>query len=158
MIVTLITLVLFGLLLIMLEAFVPGGILGTFGVLCVLSAVILVLVTEDVTWSATTRTSAALGIVAFSSLAVYVWLRHFAVTIFHRSFTLETTVPSPPTSSPLAGCEGVATTDLRPLGRILLDDGSRHEARLLNGTAPAGTPVRVLRSEPGNLVVVAISS
>ena len=43
MITTLIVLVLFGLLLIMLEAFVPGGILGTFGVISILSAVAVTL-------------------------------------------------------------------------------------------------------------------
>jgi membrane-bound serine protease (ClpP class) len=157
MIATLVVLVLFGLLLVMLEAFVPGGILGTFGVLCVLSAVILVLISDEVAWSSSLRTSVALGIVGFSGLAVYIWLKHFAVTLFHRAFTLKTVITSPPATSPLAGREGVATTELRPLGRIRLDDGSRHEARLLNGTAPAGTAIRVLRSEPGNLVVTTVS-
>lgn len=154
MITTLIVLVLFGLLLIMLEAFVPGGILGTFGVLSILTAVAVSLFSDDVEWTSGTRTGVALGIIVFSAAAVAVWLRFFAVRFFHRAFTLETTIATP--ISPgvkLIGSQGTATTDLRPLGRAELDDGSRHEVRLQNGHAPAGTRIKVIQTEPGNLVV-----
>lgn len=157
MITTLIVLVLFGLLLIMLEAFVPGGILGTFGVLSILSAVAVSLFSDDVDWSSSTRTSVALGIIIFSAVAITIWLRFFAIKFFHRAFTLKTTIATPPSpGSLLIGVQGIATTELRPLGKVELDNGTRHEVRLLNGHAPVGTRIQVITTEPGNLVVTSV--
>jgi membrane-bound serine protease (ClpP class) len=157
MISTLIVLVLFGLLLIMLEAFVPGGILGAFGVLSLLSAVAVTLFSDDLaSWSSGTRTTVAIGIIVFAAIAITVWLRFFAVKLFRRSFTLSATIATPPTAASLIGTEGVATTELRPLGKARLDNGTRHEVRLLNGHAPAGTRIQVVQIEPGNLVVSAL--
>ena len=159
MISTLIVLVIFGLLLIMLEAFVPGGILGTFGVLSILTAVAVSLFSDEVDWSSGTRTSVAIGIIAFSGIAIAIWLRFFAVKLFHRAFTLEATIATPVSpGAQLIGSQGTATTDLRPLGKVDLDDGTRHEVRLLNGHAPAGTRIQVIQTEPGNLVVATLSS
>ena len=157
MITTLIVLVLFGLLLIMLEAFVPGGILGTFGVISILSAVAVTLFSNEVNWTSGTRTTVSLGIIATSATAIAIWLRYFAVKLFHRAFTLKTTIATPPSSgTPHIGVQGVATTDLRPLGKVALDNGTRHEVRLLNGHAPIGTRIKVITTEPGNLVVTIV--
>jgi len=157
MITTLIVLVLFGLLLIMLEAFVPGGILGTFGVLSILSAVAVSLFSDDVDWSSSTRTSVAIVIIIFSGVAITIWLRFFAIKFFHRTFTLKTTIATPPSpGSLLIGVQGIATTELRPLGKVELDNGTRHEVRLLNGHAPVGTRIQVITTEPGNLVVTSV--
>lgn len=157
MISTLIVLVLFGLMLIMLEAFVPGGILGTFGVISILSAVAVTLFSQEIDWTSGTRATVAIGIVVFSITAVAVWLRFFAIKFLHRAFTLEASVASP--KSPeiqLIGLEGTAITDLRPLGKVDLDAGGRHEVRLRNGHATAGARIQVVQTEPGNLVVALI--
>jgi membrane-bound serine protease (ClpP class) len=157
MITTLIVLVLFGLLLIMLEAFVPGGILGTFGVISILSAVAVTLFSDEVDWTSSTRTTVSLGIIVASATAIAIWLRFFAVKLFHRAFTLKTTIATPPSpGNPNIGVQGVATTDLRPLGKVALDNGTRHEVRLLNGHAPIGTRIQVITTEPGNLVVTTV--
>jgi membrane-bound serine protease (ClpP class) len=157
MITTLIVLVLFGLLLIMLEAFVPGGILGTFGVLSILSAIAVALFADEPAhWSSSTRTAIAVGIVLFSATAVFIWLRFFAVTLFHRTFTLSATIATPPTAQSLIGTTGIALTDLRPLGKAELENGTRHEVRLQNGHAPTGTRIQVINTEPGNLVVTTL--
>jgi membrane-bound serine protease (ClpP class) len=157
MITTLVVLVLFGLLLIMLEAFVPGGLLGTFGTLSILFAVALTLFSSDVDWTSGTRTAGALAIIVSSAAAVAIWLRFFAIKFFHRAFTLNATIATP--TSPgalLLGVHGIATTELRPLGKVELDNGTRHEVRLMNGHAPAGTRIQVVATEPGNLVVTAL--
>jgi|LakMenEpi03Aug12_release.lakeMendotaPanAssembly.Ray.scaffolds.fasta_scaffold68309_2 membrane-bound ClpP family serine protease len=157
MITTLIVLVLFGLLLIMLEAFVPGGILGTFGVISILSAVAVTLFSDEVDWTSGTRTTVSLGIIVTSAFAIAIWLRFFAVKLFHRAFTLKTTIATPLSpGTPHIGVQGVATTDLRPLGKVSLDNGTRHEVRLLNGHAPIGTRIQVITTEPGNLVVTTV--
>jgi membrane-bound serine protease (ClpP class) len=157
MITTLIVLVLFGLLLIMLEAFVPGGILGIFGVVSILTAVAVALFSDEAAhWSSATRTGVAIGIIVFSTIAIFVWLRFFAVTLFRRTFTLSATIATPTTATGLIGSTGTALTELRPLGRAQLDSGSRHEVRLRNGHAPAGTRIQVVQTEPGNLVVTVL--
>jgi membrane-bound serine protease (ClpP class) len=155
MISTVIILVVFGLLLIAVEAFVPGGILGTFGVICILSAVAVTLFSEEfAAWSSGARTWTALGIIVFCGVIIALWLKLFAFKLFSRVFTLEASIASPPPPAPeLAGAGGTALTELRPLGRVRLDDGSRHEARLLNTRAPAGSRIKVLGTEPGNLIV-----
>lgn len=154
MIATLIVLVLFGLLLIMLEAFVPGGILGVLGTVCLLSAVAVTLFAEELGWDGGTRTLVAMAIIVFSLVAVYVWMRFFAVKFFNRAFNLTATVPTPDLgAAKVIGAEGVAISELRPLGKVCLDNGERREARLKNGHAPAGTRIKVIQTEPGNLVV-----
>ena len=67
MITTLIVIVLFGLLLIVVETFLPGGILGTLGVLCILLAVVLTLTADELDgWPTALRTSVSAGIVVLS--------------------------------------------------------------------------------------------
>lgn len=154
MIATLVVLVVFGLLLIMLEAFVPGGILGTLGAICILSAVAVAMFSEELGWDGGTRTLAAVGIIVFSLAAVFVWLRFFAMGMFQRAFNLQASIQTPDSgAASLVGAQGVAVTELRPLGRAQLDSGGRHEVRLQNGHAPTGARIEVIGVEPGNLVV-----
>ena len=157
MIATLIVLVVFGLLLIMLEAFVPGGILGVLGAISILSAVAVTMFAEELGWEGGTRTAVAIGIIVFSLAAVFVWLRYFAVTFFNRTFNLATAVPTPDLGAKqVIGAQGVAISELRPLGKVLLDTGERREVRLQNGHAPAGSRIQVVGVEPGNLVAAIV--
>ncbi|MCB1227652.1 MAG: hypothetical protein KDK99_17680 [Verrucomicrobiales bacterium] len=155
MLLTLCVIVIFGLLLLVVETFVPGGILGTLGVLCVLFAVALTLTSEElVGWSTTQRVLAAAGIVIFSGLVMITWLKWFAVKLFKKTFTLESAISSgPDPKQALLGLTGHALTELRPLGRVELDNGERHEVRSWSGSIAAGERIEVIRLEPGNLVV-----
>lgn len=153
MIFTIAILVLFGVLLMMLETFVPGWIAGLLGVVSVLIAVILAMTAEELSgWPAWGRTTLACGIVAGSAIVLLVWLKYFAVKFWHRSFTLEAEISRPEASPHLAGEEGVAITELRPLGRAEIS-GKRCEVRCEDGFAPSGSRLRVTGSEPGNLLV-----
>jgi len=159
MITTVVVLILLSLLLIALETFVPGGILGTLGLVGILTAVALVLFSDDFgNLSSTNRTLISIGIIVMAVAVFSLWMKWFAVKIFHRSFNLEAEIATPIDSGKsLIGKYGVAFTDLRPLGKIELDDGGRYEVRLLNGHAQAGTRVEVVNTEPGNLVVATTS-
>ena len=53
----------------------------------------------------------------------------------------------------MTGAPGLTLPELRPLGRMEMDTGQRHEVRAWTGVIPAGTRVEVIRLEPGNLVV-----
>lgn len=155
MVLTLTLLVLLGILLMILETFVPGMIVGAIGALCTLSAVALLLFAGDFAhWNGTARACAAAGVILLTAAVLLVWLRCFAVKFWRRGFTLETVSPAcPPTIDTLApGVVGVALTDLRPLGRADFG-GLRREVRCEDGFAPAGAGVRVTGREPGNLIV-----
>ncbi len=159
MIATLIVLILFGLLLIMLEAFVPGGMLGLAGTICILCAVAVAIFADELGWDGGTRTLVAIGIIVFSVSAVFVWLRFFAIGLFQRVFNLAAVIPTPEVgAASLIGAQGVTLTELRPLGKVQLDSGERREARLQNGHAPAGTRIRIIGTEPGNLVAAAVAA
>ncbi|GEP41142.1 membrane protein [Brevifollis gellanilyticus] len=158
MIVTISIIALCGLLFVILETFLPGGIAGFLGVLCILAAVILAMMADELDpWSPMERTALAFGIVAGASVVSLIWLRFFAVKFWSRSLTLKAEVPAPKAD---ANCpndsEGTSLTELRPLGRAEID-GRRYEVRCQDGFAPVGARLRVTGHEPGNLVVRLIS-
>lgn len=158
MIVTIAIIVLFGIILMMVETFLPGAIAGTLGLLCILAGIGLALFSEELShWSLLSRTLLAMGIIGFSSLALLIWMRWFAVKLFHRAFTLETCVATPVESAEVADKqEGIAVTELRPLGRAEIN-GRRWDVRCQTGFAPVGTRLQVIGSEPGNLLVRILS-
>ena len=146
-------LTLFGILLIMLETFLPGWVAGILGSIAIFVAIWLALTSDELAgWSSSLRLTLALGIVAFSVTALLVWLRWFAVKFFHRALTLTTSIDTPAPTGASPGAQGVALTELRPLGRAEIA-GQRYEVRCQNGLAAAGTRVEVIASEPGNLLV-----
>ncbi|HYF36282.1 MAG TPA: NfeD family protein [Prosthecobacter sp.] len=154
MLLTLAILVIFGVLLMILETFIPGWVAGTLGALCILAGIVLVIAGEEFdSWPAWSRTALACGIVAFTVITLLLWMRFFGLRVWHRTFNLQATIPSQEPTEPMApGTEGVALTDLRPLGRVDFA-GVRREVRCEDGFAPAGSKVRVTGAEPGNLLV-----
>jgi membrane-bound ClpP family serine protease len=148
-------LTLFGIFLLILETFLPGWIAGILGTISILAAVWLAMTSEElVGWTSGMRLALALGILVFSATILLAWLRWFAVKFFQRAFTLSASMDSP-VSEPqpmLIGQQGVALSELRPLGRAEID-GRRYEVRCQSGIASAGTRVEVIAAEPGNLLV-----
>jgi len=146
-------LTLFGILLIMLETFLPGWVAGILGTIAIFAAIWLSLTSDELAgWSSGLRVTLALGIVAISVAALLVWLRWFAVKFFHRALTLTTSIDTPVAAGAAPGALGVALTELRPLGRAEIA-GQRYEVRCQNGLAAAGTRIEVIAAEPGNLLV-----
>lgn len=148
-------LTLFGIFLLILETFLPGWIAGILGTVSILAAVWLAMTSEElVGWSSGMRLALALGILVFSTVIMLAWLRWFAVKFFQRAFTLsaavDSTVSGPQTT--LIGQQGVAITELRPLGRAEIE-GRRYEVRCQSGIASIGSRVEVIAAEPGNLLV-----
>ena len=146
-------LTLFGILLIMLETFLPGWVAGILGTISIFIAIWLALTSEDLAgWSSSQRLALALGIVVFAVALLIAWLRWFAVKFFRSALTLTTSIETPAAVGAAPGSQGVALTELRPLGRAEIA-GQRYEVRCQNGLAAAGTRVEVIATEPGNLLV-----
>ncbi|MCP5558509.1 MAG: NfeD family protein [Verrucomicrobiaceae bacterium] len=160
MISTILILVVFGLLMLIAETFLPGWVAGSIGVAVLLLAVILVLSADELGgWSTDKRLLVAGVIIVGSIVSMVVWMRFFGMHLFNRTFTLTAEIATPGSlteATAMEGREGIAITDLRPLGHADFS-GQRHEVRCLAGFADAGTRVRVTGSDPGNLIVVPIA-
>jgi membrane-bound ClpP family serine protease len=153
MIASIAILTLFGVFLLMLETFLPGGVAGVLGTISILGALGIALFADELAgWSSGWRLVLALGIVVFSAAVLMAWLRWFAVKFFHRSLTLSATVGGTPVSDVPVGKQGIALTELRPLGRAEIA-GKRYDVRCQDGLAAAGAQVEVISTEPGNLLV-----
>jgi membrane-bound ClpP family serine protease len=150
-------LTLFGILLIVLETFLPGWVAGILGAVAIGAALWLSLTSEElIGWTQGQRVALALGIVVVTIAVLILWLRWFAVKFLRRALTLTTSIETPHAASSAApGAQGVALTDLRPLGRAEIN-GQRFEVRCQSGLAAAGARVEVIAAEPGNLLVRAL--
>lgn len=147
-------LTLFGLLLVMLETFLPGWVAGIIGAAFILVAAALFLVADDFSgWSMGMRVLGATGVLVLSGVVLCAWLRWFAGRFFKRVFTLEATSGSHSNpAGPSVGQQGVALTALRPLGRAEIA-GKHYDVRCQLGQGAAGARVEVVAAEPGNLLV-----
>lgn len=141
-----------GLLLIAAEVFVPGGIIGIFGGLALLAAV----VAGFRAFGPRGGFLAALLLVLFSGAFLGGWIRLFPRTPMGRRLTLRTDgrafKSANPESSSLLGQAGRAQTSLHPAG-IAVITGRRVDVVAETGFIAAGASVRVVRVE-GNRVVV----
>lgn len=155
MLTSILTLALFGILLLMLETFLPGMIAGIIGTLSLIAAVWLSLTADELGgWSSSQRAALAGGIIVFATVISLIWLRWFAVKFFRRGFTLDAAIESR-ADAPVAavqGAQGIALTDLRPLGRAEIA-GKRYEVRCQTGHVPSGARIEVIASEFGSLLV-----
>ena len=155
MLTSILTLALFGILLLMLETFLPGMIAGIIGTLSLIAAVWLSLTADELGgWSSGQRAALAGGIIVFATAISLIWLRWFAVKFFRRGFTLDAAIESR-ADAPVAavqGAQGIALTDLRPLGRAEIA-GKRYEVRCQTGHVPSGARIEVISSEFGSLLV-----
>lgn len=141
-----------GLILIVLEIIVPGGILGIFGVLALLGAVII----GFVAFGAQGGLLAAFAVLIFSGIFLALWLKLFPRTRMGRVLTLQKDGSAfktdPVTPSPLLGREGVAVSNLQ-LSGIANIDGHRTDVVAESSFVAAGARVRVVKVE-GHRVVV----
>jgi membrane-bound serine protease (ClpP class) len=153
---TIVVLALFGTAAIVLEVFLPGGVLGVAGAAAVVTAAVLT-VTSDALDPAGlgVRVLGALAILAGSGTAFALSMRHFPKTRLGRKLTLESanTATSSPAAAPaLAGRTGTAETPLHPSGRATID-GRSYEVIAESGSVETGGQVTVTRLE-GPLIYV----
>lgn len=141
-----------GFLLLLIEVFVPGGVLGVLGGLLLVAAIVLGYVQFG--WEAGSILLVGLGGTALTGFTI--WMSFFPRTAAGRRFMLSKTLVagsgSPPGDHGLAGWEGVAVTPLRPAGKALID-GRRLDVIAESEFLDAETPVVVV-SVDGTRVVV----
>ena len=151
---TIAILTLFGIILVGLEVFLPGGILGIIGIGCTVAAAVFCFTTAEVTevgiWLSFVM---AASVVVVTGAGLYFWLKYFQNTGIGKRFVLDSSVGGETDDrEDLVGEIGEVVNDLRPLGKILLG-GKRFEARSQRGLIPRGTGVRVVKTAGGELIV-----
>ena len=139
-----------GLLLVGAEIFVPGAVVGTMGVLCLMGAAWVAF-----TIGTTLGTYVSVGIVLLLAITMVLWIKFFPRSSIGRKMTLSQdgqTFKAAEPKEALLGKTGVAQTELRPAGYALID-GRRVDVVTEGGLVPKGAALRVTQVE-GNRVIV----
>ena len=148
-----IALVLFGIVLMIAEAFVPGGILGSIGAVSLLVAVIAAFSSDQRRLGAGLLT----GIVIGGPILAWALVKYVPRTRLGRRMLLTATesdwTAADTTIQDLVGKKGAAQSPLRPAG-IALIAGRRINVVTQGEMIRRGRPVEVIEVE-GNRVVVA---
>jgi membrane-bound serine protease (ClpP class) len=145
-----ITLLLAGLVAVGTEIFIPGGIVGTFGVLALFGAVAFAFAVNT-----TFGLYAAIAVLILLGISLWIWLKVFPKTRIGRSLSLDANgqdFKSPSQPADLAGQDGVAHSDLRPAGFAVIG-GNKIDVISEGNHIPSGTRIHVVRVE-GNRVIV----
>jgi membrane-bound serine protease (ClpP class) len=144
-----------GLIALGVEVFVlPGfGVAGSLGILMVGTSAVLAMLGHFPTGADISRAFVIIGVAGAITVAVaYAWLRHLPYSSRFRKALLldgldaqEGYVAALPRAD-LVGQEGLAATDLRPAGTVVVGD-ERIDAVSESGFVLAGTQVRIIRAE-----------
>ena len=146
------TLLFCGFLLLAVEIFVPGGVLGTLGAVALFGAVI----SAFAIFGPETGFLVAVFMLILMAIGLVLWIRIFPNTPIGRALTLSKDGQSfklnTEANQSLIGTEGSAQSDLRPSG-IALINGKRMDVVAEGEWIAAGEPVKVI-AEKGNHVTV----
>lgn len=142
-------------ILILVEAFIPGIIVGLTGLASLIAATVLCYAN----YGSSAGNMLLVGELIFGVFFVAWWLKYLPTTRFARLWTLHAKVegptqdtPSTPAAGSLVHHTGKAITQLRPAG-IALIEGQRIDVVTAGEFIPAGESVEVVKVE-GNRVVV----
>ena len=147
-----VTLLSVGLLLLGVEIFIPGGIVGLIGCLCLFAAMVTGFVAfgADGGWLATGL------MIVLGGVALALWIKIFPRTPMGRGLTLRedgrANKSVPDRSSELVGQAGTAHTDLRP-GGVALIAGQRVDVVSESGYVDSGTALQVIGVEGSRVIV-----
>ena len=145
-----------GLFLIVIEIFIPGGVVGFLGSLSLVAAVI----TGFYAFGPNGGMISAIGTIILGSLVLLIWLKLFPKTLIGRHLTLQTdgkSFKSFEDDASLIGSEGTALSHLRPAG-IASINGKRLDVVSEAGFIENGASIKVIKIEGNRIVVRALKS
>ncbi|KMZ41599.1 MULTISPECIES: NfeD family protein [Bacillales] len=141
-----------GILLMLLEIFLPGGIVGAIGFLSIVTG--LVMAAYD-----TKQGLASLGVAALvTAIVAFMLVKKYGVKGLFNKFVLGETQSNeegyvaPRNQRELEGKSGIALTPLRPAGVVKVE-GKRVDAVSVGGFIEAGTAITVVQVEGTRIVV-----
>lgn len=157
------TIVLFalaGVILICLEAVLPGMILGILGIIASVTSIILVFTTENIPSTfqgGGGRLLLSSIILTISTGAVCYWLKHFDKFPFGKSLILDTTIKGTidtTKNNELVGKIGTTITDLNPVGKVdikKISDSCEFVAE--NGFIKSGEKIKIIKFKNNQIIV-----
>lgn len=151
-----IALVLCGLLLVIAEIFLPGGILGLVGAGCLVAASVLAF--QE--WGPAGGAMFTLAEIALGAVVILQAVRWIPNTPIGKGLVLNAAIEGAAPAKENEGLlhrEGVAITQLRPAGAARID-GRRHDVVTEGGLIEAGTRLKVIAVEGMRVVVRAIEA
>jgi membrane-bound ClpP family serine protease len=149
-----ITLIVAGAVLLILETVLPGMIAGAIGLICLIAAVILAYADLGPQVGSYVLAAVIVGLIT----GTMIWLRVFPSTRFARMFTSYQAVGDIHTAKPeLLNQTGEALTPLRPSGTALIN-GRRVDVVTEGAMIDRRTPIKVVAIEGMRVVVRALDS
>jgi len=146
------TLLFCGFLLLAVEIFVPGGVLGTLGGAALFGAMIAAFAVFGVE----TGFMVALGMLILMAVGLLLWIKIFPNTPIGRALTLSKDGQSfkldKGENETLVGKQGSAQSDLRPSG-IALIDGKRIDVVADGEWISSGEAVKVIAARGNHITV-----
>lgn len=150
---TVIGLFVIGIFLLLVEIFIPGGIAGIFGILCLLAGI-----GGAFTISVKIGTGLFLALILLGPVALWLWLKYFPVSPMGKALILDEDAAEwhgyKQNQCHLVGREGVAHTPLHPSG-VALIDGHRVDVVTQGEMIERGAGITVQKVE-GNRIVVTL--
>ena len=156
MLTLIIALAVVGVLLICVEIFIPGLIVGICGALALVAAVVV----SYFHYGSGVGDLMLAGLLAGGIIFAFWWIAWVPKSALGRRWTLHTAVEGPtehPDFSRLIGELGQTLTALRP-GGVAKFDGHRIDVVAESGWIEAGEQVRVLRADGTNVVVQRVAA
>jgi membrane-bound serine protease (ClpP class) len=151
-IISILALVLVGILLLLVEIFLPGGICGILGLLCVAAGVVI-----SFGHSVTLGLQMTAGSIVAGLVGLWAWCKYFPDSRVGKQMFLQESAEDwhgyDESNDSLLGCRGVAHSDLRPAGLALINN-KRVDVVSDGQMIAKGVSIAVLEVE-GNRVVVA---
>jgi membrane-bound serine protease (ClpP class) len=149
-----VTLIVVGAILLLLETVLPGLVAGAIGLLCLLAAV----VQAYVKLGPQVGSYVLIGEVAGLMIGTMLWLKFFPQTRFARTFTSNSTVGDINTERPeLLNEVGTALTPLRPSGTAVIN-GQRVDVVTEGGMIERHAAIKVVAVEGMRVVVRILDS
>jgi membrane-bound serine protease (ClpP class) len=148
-----ITLLVAGAVLLLLETVLPGLIAGILGVLCLIGGV----VQAYIVYGATIGSYVLIGVIVGLMIGTFLWIKYLPTSRAGRVFASDRTIGDIHADRPeLLHQSGTAVTTLRPSGTALIN-GRRVDVVTEGGMIAPQTPVKVVAIEGMRVVVRALS-
>ena len=149
---TVVTLIVVGALLILLETVLPGLVAGILGLVCLIAGVIM----GYENFGPRTGNLIFLGVIGGSIIGTLCWLKYFPDSRVAKVFVSQRTVGELGVEKrELLNQTGVAQTNLRPSGTAVIG-GKRIDVVTEGPLVERGSPIKVIAIEGMRVVVRAI--
>jgi membrane-bound serine protease (ClpP class) len=146
---TVVTLILVGAALLLLETVLPGMIAGILGILCLVAGVVMGYATFGMRTGNLILFAVGLGLI----IGTLYWIKYFPNSSMAKVFVSRQTVGDLGVEKPeLLNQTGVAHTNLRPSGTAVIN-GQRIDVVTEGAMIERGTPIKVVAIEGMRVVV-----